>query len=300
MSNKQLIAHAFAISAIAFTFSVSAQAAASRTFVATTGSDANTAVNCSATANCRTFGAALSVTSAGGEVVVLNSGGYGPALIGQPVIITATGIDASISVTTSGGNGLTISTSGNVTLTGLNLHGEATGANGVMVEQVGFLRLFNVLIENFTNDGIQFNVAGKLAIYGSAINDNTADGLQIQNGSALAYVHNTSFDNNGNGVEVASGFATVTDSDAHNNKTNAFLADGGNLTLYNDRAIFNVTGFATSSGGKLYFANCLLSNNTTAYNVGASTTMSGSNPGTTLIAPGQTETGTLSAAVALQ
>src|SRR5262245_6327741 len=44
-----------------------------RTFVSGSGSDANA---CSRTAPCRTFTQALSQTSAGGEVVVLDSAGY--------------------------------------------------------------------------------------------------------------------------------------------------------------------------------------------------------------------------------
>ncbi len=49
--------------------------AAQRTFVSTSGSDANTASNCTSTAPCRGFTAALTVTDAGGEIVVLTSGG---------------------------------------------------------------------------------------------------------------------------------------------------------------------------------------------------------------------------------
>lgn len=121
-----------AVSALALTFSTSAQAGASRTFIGTTGRDANIAV-CSASAACRTFAAALLVTNPDGEIVVVNPGGDGPATISQPVIITAIGVDASISVTTFGAAGLTINTGGNVTLIGLNLHSEATGGAGIEV-----------------------------------------------------------------------------------------------------------------------------------------------------------------------
>jgi len=282
---------------MALAFSISALAGTSRTFVSTSGNDSNVSVNCSSSANCRSFAAALSVTNSGGEVVVMSSGGYGPATISQPVVITAVGIDASISVPS--GNGLTINTTGNVTLTGLNLHGEHAGSNGILVTEVGFLRLYNLLIENFTANGINFSVPGNLAVYDSTINDNTNDGLLLDSGSAQAYVHDTSFDNNGHGVEVAAGAATVADSNAHYNFA-AFLADGGTLTLFNDRAIFNNTALITTSGGSLFFADCLISNNSTSYNAGASTTMSGTTPGTTLIAPNQATAGTLTSPVALQ
>jgi hypothetical protein len=49
-------------------------AVAQRTFVSTSGNDANTAANCSLASPCRSFGSALSVTVADGEIVVLDSG----------------------------------------------------------------------------------------------------------------------------------------------------------------------------------------------------------------------------------
>jgi hypothetical protein len=302
MSKQFRITHALAVSAMALTFSVSAQAGASRTFVSTTGSDSNTSVNCSPSTPCRTFAAAISVTNSGGEVVVLTSGGYGPATISQPVIITAIGIDASISVTTSGGAGLTVNTPGNVTLIGLNLHGEGTGLDGILVQQVGFLRLYNMLIENITNNGVDFGGGGgKLAIYGSKINDNGNAGLFVANtsDSEAAYVQGSSFDHNLYGVNVFFGSATVTDSSAEYSGSIGFNVDTGILVLFNDAAIFNHTGLASNAASELYFANCLISNNATAYSAQSGGVMAGTNPGTSFIAPGQTTSGSLST-IALQ
>jgi hypothetical protein len=176
--------------AIVLAFTVTAPAQNNRSFVATTGNDAN---NCSASAYCRTFAAALAVTNPGGEIVEVNSGGYGPATITQPVVITAVGVDASITATS--GNGLTINTAGNVTITGLNLHGGGTGSVGVEVQAVGFLRLYSMQIENFVNYGVDFPAGGNLAIYDSKINDCGGAGLNVRNAAAKAYVHNTAFDN---------------------------------------------------------------------------------------------------------
>src|ERR1017187_5502993 len=119
--------HVIAGAALALVFTFTAQAQNNRSFVATTGNDTN---NCSAAAYCRTFGRALAQTNSGGEIVVVNSGGYGPATISQPVVITAIGIDASI--TAASGDALTINTTGNVTITGLNLNGGGTASVGVL------------------------------------------------------------------------------------------------------------------------------------------------------------------------
>ena len=232
------------------------------------------------------------------EIVVLTSGGYGPATISQPVVITAIGIDASISVTTSGGNGITINTPGNVTLIGLNLHGEGMGNDGILVQQVTFLRLFNVLIENFQMNGVDFEVSGNLAIYNSEMNDNIVDGLEVNNASANVYVENSSFDNNSVGAGVGSGQLAIADSFATNNGS-GFVSTGATLTLLNDRAAFNGTGLKVSGGGTLVFANCLIAGNTTAYSI-ASGSMAGTNPGTSLIAPGQGTAGTLATPITLQ
>lgn len=110
---------------------------------------------------------------------MLTSGGYGPATINQSVIITAIGVDASISQPTSGLNAITVNTSGNVTLIGLNLHGEGSGAAGVLASQVGFLRLYNMLIENFANYAVGFDTKGYLEISGLSMNDNQGNGLTV-------------------------------------------------------------------------------------------------------------------------
>jgi hypothetical protein len=189
-----------------------------------------------------------------------------------------------------------------VTITGLSLHGGGTGNDGILIQAVGFLRLYSVLIENFANDGVQFNAtSGNLAIYDSKINDCGHDGLLLQASGARAYVHNTDFDNNAfAGANSAEGHLTIADSSSHYN-ARGFFADGGVVELYGDRVIYNVQGLVSSAtagpngAGTLYFADCLIANNGTSYAIGSGGVMGGSSPGTSLITPGQgTPTGTLS------
>src|SRR5215467_8341508 len=90
----------------------SASAQAQRTFVSGLGSDSNP---CARTAPCRTFTQALLGTAAGGEVVVLDSAGYGAFTITQPVsIIAPPGVYAGISVFS--GDGITITAGGSDTV----------------------------------------------------------------------------------------------------------------------------------------------------------------------------------------
>src|SRR5262245_34837012 len=64
----------------------SALPAAQRTFVASTGSDANP---CTLTAPCRSFATAIANTSPNGEVIVKDTAGYGPVTITKSVSIVS-------------------------------------------------------------------------------------------------------------------------------------------------------------------------------------------------------------------
>jgi hypothetical protein len=110
--------------------SAEVEAVAQRTFVRSTGVDANTALNCSLVNPCRSFSAAMSVTSPGGEVIVLDSAGYGAVTISQAVsIIAPAGIYAGITV--NSGNGITVSAgpADVVVLRGLSLNSLGLGAS---------------------------------------------------------------------------------------------------------------------------------------------------------------------------
>jgi hypothetical protein len=297
MHRRRFAANVIAGVAIALAFTVAAPAQNSRSYVATTGSDVN---NCSASAYCRTLAAALAVTNPGGEIIVVDSDEYGPATISRPVVITAVGIDASITQTTAGLVALTIATTGNVTINGLNLYGGGIGSVGIWVQQAGFLRLYGTQIDNFAGSGIEMTSGGRLAMYDSKITGSGEDGLVLNNG-ANADVQNSSLDNSGTaGAQVTGGgMLTFEDSSAQYNQV-GFWALNGTVTLHNDRVTFNTTGMLVSANGQLYVADCLVSDNANSYIVAPGGTLTASRPGTNLITPGQSKSGTLSSATVLQ
>src|SRR5437588_3023774 len=106
-----------------------ASGSAQRSFVsANHGNDANP---CTATLPCRNFAAAITQTAAGGEVIALDSGGYGPVNIGSSIsLIAPPGVYAGI--TAFSGDAITIAAGASdvVTLRGLTLNGLG-GHNGV-------------------------------------------------------------------------------------------------------------------------------------------------------------------------
>ena len=73
--------------------SLPAQAQRARVFVSVTGNDANP---CTAGSPCKTFQAAHDAVLAGGEISVLDTGGYGTLIINEAVSIVAVGVQASM------------------------------------------------------------------------------------------------------------------------------------------------------------------------------------------------------------
>jgi hypothetical protein len=67
-----------------------------RTYVSGMGSDSNP---CTAVSPCKTFAAALALTTAGGEIYVLNSANYGAVNINKAITITSEGAVAGVLVT---------------------------------------------------------------------------------------------------------------------------------------------------------------------------------------------------------
>ena len=117
------LAHLSAVTLVATLASTGAYALSNRTFVSGTGSDANP---CSLAAPCRSFAGALTQTSPGGEIAVLDTAGYGAVTIGQAVsIVNEEGVEAGITVTS--GDGITINAGATdvVNLRGLTLVGAA-------------------------------------------------------------------------------------------------------------------------------------------------------------------------------
>jgi hypothetical protein len=119
-------------------------AAAQRTFVKSDGLDTNV---CSLAAPCRSFAKAIANTLVGGEVVVLDSAGYGPVTISQSVSIVAPrGVYAGINVPGLEERAVVVDGAGiTVVLEGLTIN--ATGAGlGILFTQGNELHVKNCSI----------------------------------------------------------------------------------------------------------------------------------------------------------
>jgi hypothetical protein len=152
-------------------------ATAQRTFVSTAGSDANA---CSLAAPCRSFQAAIAQTNANGEVIVLDSGGYGGnnTITSSVSIIAPPGVYAGVSVFNSDDgfdiNGANIV----VTLRGLTINGQG-GSAGVLVMAADTVNIEDCEIANMGTVGVQKDgLSGATVIVrNSVIRNNGQDGL---------------------------------------------------------------------------------------------------------------------------
>jgi hypothetical protein len=219
---------------------IAAAASQQRSFVASTGSDAHA---CTLASPCRSFSAAIAQTNAGGEVVVLDSAGYGPVTIAKPVsLIAPPGIYAGISV--ASGDGITIDAMGaTVVLRGLAING--IGGNiGVNVVQVGRLRIENCVISNMASNGVVIYSAGSEAmIVDTIVRDNAGTGIGVAADAAVVLDHVRSEHNASDGFYISpvAGNATaaitmsVLSFNGHNGASGSVSSGSGNLGVAVER-----------------------------------------------------------------
>jgi Right handed beta helix region len=177
--------------AIVSAFAATQAHAVQRTHVsAAIGDDANTAANCTPVSPCRTFQAAMGVTDVNGEVVALDSGGYGAVTITQSVaLIAPKGVYAGISVFPDA-NGVSIFTPDiSVVLRGLTINGQG-GSTGILMLASSKLTVESCVITNLVN-GIEVAGISTVRITDTIIRDNNANGVVIGDGTHATITRST-------------------------------------------------------------------------------------------------------------
>src|SRR3954466_7410330 len=132
MTRMKSLFNMLAVFVVLLACSTLAQAQATRTWVSGVGDDANP---CSRTAPCKTFAGAISKTAPGGEISVLDPGGFGAITITKSISITQEG-SGEAGILASGINGVTVNAAPTdiVSLRGLIIDGSpGTGLSGVRV-----------------------------------------------------------------------------------------------------------------------------------------------------------------------
>jgi hypothetical protein len=229
--------------------SSAAQAQATRTWVSGVGDDANP---CSRTAPCKTFAGAISKTAAGGEIDVLDPGGFGAVTITKAITIDGGGGQVA-SILVSGTNGVVVAAGPTdvVILRNLRINGiEGTGSGGI--------------------DGIHFQSGAALHVENCNIFGFTANGINVVTSAANVslFVNNTFLTNDGNGIQVAPSAGNVrsifVQVRAQDNSGFGFLLNtGAGLTgtvIDDSSAVINGTGIGVS-GGRLFLGNSVIVRN---------------------------------------
>jgi hypothetical protein len=247
-----------------------AYAQATRTWVSGVGDDANP---CSRTAPCKTFAGSISKTAPGGEINVLDPGGFGAVTITKPITISSQGFEAGVLV--SGTNGIIVNVpnaTDAVILRGLDIEGLGTGISGVTVLTGGNVWIENTTINAFTTSGINFTptVAGSALHVSNVIVRNcgnfgaaTGQGVLVApTVAATADFDHLQVTRNVAGLKVTGGSASVTDSVASNNSFAGFTGGGTALNLERSMSTHNVTG-VNCAAGTTRLGNMHISDNTT-------------------------------------
>ena len=210
-----------------------------RTFVSTNGDDSN---NCSRNNACRTFSRAVQQVDPHGEVIALNSGGFGRFTADKSVtVMAAPGIFAGVSA----GNGETA-----VTIAAAN--GDTVVLRGLTLRGT-----FNISQTNFGIMGGSSNVSvhvERCSLSGFGIGIGAI-------GTGQLFVKDTTFKNSGSGIQ-AIGRATFDNCRIEGNGTGLLAGVGSTVTIRRSVAANNGQAFtAGGSGTQLNIDDCMVSNN---------------------------------------
>jgi hypothetical protein len=144
----------FSTAALVAGFATAAHAQATRTWVSGVGDDVNP---CSRTAPCKTFAGAISKTATGGEISVLDPGGFGALTITKSITVNGDGTLAGVLAAGTTGFIVNITTNlstDKVVIRSVSIHGAGTGADGIRVIDGAEVILDNVTIGSFIDAGV--------------------------------------------------------------------------------------------------------------------------------------------------
>jgi hypothetical protein len=264
-----------------------ADAQAVRVFVASTGNDANDGSRGSPKRN---FQNAHDSVAAGGEVVALDTAGYGTLTITKSIsIIAPAGITGFIT-TTGSANGINVSTASNdkVTLRGLTINAVAKSGlpSGIQLNQVDVLSVSDCVISGYANGiFVAASSAGTTVIVSDTVlRNNSNQGLLVGGVSAgpvglvmercVLSGNSAGVFVNGSSTAGVSHRAELRNTLGTGNTLNGFSMFGPNNrgALGNCTFSGNVTGVIAGNSSIVKVDACTITANTT----GVSVTTSGS------------------------
>jgi hypothetical protein len=297
VNKRKLFVHVLTVFVLLVTCSSLAHAQATRTWVSGVGDDANP---CSRTAPCKTFAGAISKTAPGGEINVLDPGGFGAVTITKSITISSEGFEAGVLV--SGTNGIIVSAgvADVVILRGLHIQGLGTGLDGIKV--LGTLAALHVekcTIDAFRgSNGSAIEIATtsgttQVFIKDTIVRDNgqgTGGGIFFNSagGTVKASLDNVRMENNTFGLKAAgTSTVSVSNSVAAGNSNAGFSVVGGSAELNITRSVAanNLTGLVCSNGTLRIGNSSITGNGTAVATAGSNCFTDKGNTSNAIIAP---------------
>ena len=253
-----------------------------RSAVSVNGLDSNA---CTTTAPCRSFSVAIAATVANGEVIALDTAGFGTFTVSQSMTISgAPGVHAGVTVNSGTGISVAAGSSDRIILRNLVLIGGG-GNTGIYENTAGEVRVIGCLIRGFSG-GYGISVAsGNISVERTALLDNN---LGIALGDFGFPVHGTItdslFQGNVYGVlaDVDSHVVVVHSTITGNSNTGATASCGEglppvstDLTLESCTISGNAVGVSSNGNGSGFVANVYLAANVISFNTTGVSTLFG-------------------------
>jgi hypothetical protein len=220
-------------------------AQATRTWVSGVGDDANP---CSRTAPCKTFAGAISKTAAGGEINVLDPGGFGAVTITKAMTIIGSPFTAGVLVV--GSPGVTVNAGANdlVVIKGLDFDGVgggSPGTKGIQIFQAGRVVIEDCQIAEFSPRAISVEpTTNPVQVYisNTRLQGGVSNGIVVQPASgairAQVTLNNVEIAENTNfGLSVTAGGSVVV--------RNSTISDNGFSTGLSNIRVDGTGGTAT-------------------------------------------------------
>lgn len=264
----------------AFVFGAGTLHAQTRTWVSGVGDDVNP---CSRTAPCKTFAGAISKTAEGGEISVLDPGGYGTLTITKAITVDGGTGSGWASVLNSATTGFTVNVTGgthvndavvilrNITVNGASQSPSAAGINAINHIKANRLIVEKCVLENQSTTGI--NQSSLATTAGLWVNDctftNTNLGVRVAttSGFSSAQIDHCQFSGMADGVNATANAAVTIRNSYFGLLTGANggakSAAGCVVNVTNSMFASNVIG-ANVAGGPVRLSNNDFYNNTTA------------------------------------
>lgn len=275
-----------AIAIFMFAFASISQAQATRTWVSGVGDDVNP---CSRTAPCKTFAGAISKTAAGGEISVLDPGGFGTVTITKSITINGThgaGYGSILAALASAGV-IVNNAAAVVRLNSLDINGAGTGTDGIRINAALKVYINDCKIDGFTNRGIndiRTTANSFLNVLDTAVSGCGQSGVVVIPGVGgnitvtLDNVHSQGSTSNGGYAQSGAVKSTIRNSVFTGNSLSGAFADGsGEMNIIGCVLSHNGTGIAVTAPAVVRLSDSTITNNTTSITGNTQVSSTGTN-----------------------